>query len=435
MSTAKTVAFYLLAAFGVVLFLLAMVWTTLKDNEQGVNDVRPSDFLKVIVRHMQYLLIISYIRVRWPASLFAAFQAASSVFATANSQIISLDCVFEQSGVPLPVKRVLLYVSAPFGILALVLAIQCAVWFFKRLLGKGDTNSRFPPRSVFIVSCLVVVFTFYPLLVRVALGFFACIPLDDAVSPTDPYPQFAIANASQGYWVGDMQQACWEGWHRSWTLALGLPCMLLFCFGVPLGIFLALWHRRPNSQGAVGGAATSLGFLFHNYRMKRYYWEVVSTLQIAIQVAVSVFSFTLGAYYTTLLLQVSVITFWAMQLIFKPFAFRAPHLATLFSWGCLSFTIFIALSLFTVDKVLPQFYGEVVGVAGLVVNVGFLLWCMYQVIKHSTGILAQCWSAAKALATNLMYGRRADPDQKASLPACASEDGGAAGGWLRESSI
>ena len=416
MDPVKTIAFYFLSSVGVVAFITAMVLTTMKDNIQGVDAVRPSDFLKILVRHLQYLLIISTVRVEWPASLYAVFQTVSSIFTAANSQIISLDCIFPSEGAPLTIKRMLVYMFAPFGILAAVLGIQCVIWGIKRLIRKQQMSTLGAQlRSALIVSCLVVLFTFYPMFLRVALGFFACIPLDNPHSPKDPYPQFAVANATQGYWVGNMQQACWEGWHRSWALGLGLPTMILSLFGVPLGIWFALWYRRPQVATGQNGYITSLGFLYHNYRKKRYYWEVVSTVQIAIQVAVSVFSFTLGAYYTTLLLQASVILFWAMQLIFKPFAFPEPHLASLFSWGCLSTTVFIALSLFSFDKVLPPSYGVVIGIVGLLVNLAFVLWCMYLVVMHSTGILARCWSLLQSTFANLFFGWQPRPAPKASL--------------------
>jgi hypothetical protein len=88
------------------------------------------------------------------------------------------------------------------------------------------------------MMCIVTFFFSYPFLVRLSLGMFACVQLDRSDDSEDPYPQFAVANASRGYWVHAMQQACFEGWHLPWALGLGLPCVLVFSLGTPLALLI-----------------------------------------------------------------------------------------------------------------------------------------------------------------------------------------------------
>ena len=285
------------------------------------------------------------------------------------------------------VKRVLLYILAPLGMLALLILGWLLFRFLNlpRRLRRRPVEKQ-PVRDVLKVMCVVVLFFFYPALVRAALSLFACYKLDNKAATL--FPQFAAASAPHGYWVHSMQQPCWEGWHLHWGLGLGLPCLLFFCFAMPMGMWWFLYRSR--NKISIPGYKNPLMFLYHNYKPSRWYWEVVSTVQIALLVAMAVFSFTLGAYFTTVLLNVSIVIFWAMQLFFLPFASKELHHVSLLSFGCLYATTTIALTLFTgFSSNAPPVYREIVGVVGLVVNAGFILWCCFHIAVHSSGIVAQ----------------------------------------------
>ena len=97
----KIMLIFLGVAFGLVVFLLFLVHTTLHDLASGqVRGVaaRPSSFLKLMIRHWQYLVIISTVRVGWPESLAAVFTGISMLFSGPNAQAISLDCIYASTG-------------------------------------------------------------------------------------------------------------------------------------------------------------------------------------------------------------------------------------------------------------------------------------------------------------------------------------------------
>ena len=418
MGVGNTVAAVLGAAIVMVLLIALVVHTTLMDTHRSTYSVRPSDLLRILVRHMQYLAVISTLRVQWPQTLNAIFGAVNYVFNVASSQVVSLDCVFSaEDGPPLAIKRVLTYLLAPVG----VLGVLVFGWLLVRCVKLPALFRRRPTMEqsvwdVLTVISLVVLFFFYPALVRVALSMFACYKLDDPANTE--FPQFAAASARYGYWVFSMQQPCWEGWHLYWGLGLGLPCVLLFCFAVPVGMWCLLYCSR--SKIATSGYASPLMFLYHNYKPKRWYWEVVSTVQIALLVAISVFSFTLGAYFTTVLLNVSLVVFWAIQLIYKPFASNELHLTGMFSLACLYATTAIALTLFTFSGIsAPEMYGEIIGVIGLVMNALFVLGCCYRIAVHGSGVVA-VWMRKLFACIGCGAGKQASDCQTASA---SSEQG------------
>jgi hypothetical protein len=411
-----------------VLLVAFTVHCTWRDNQQtGTNQqqIRSSDYIKVLILFLQYLVIISSLSVPWPTALAYLFRIAKFVFAASNGQVgpVSVDCVLSQgaqTSVPVSIQRQLIYLVAPVGILLGVLVLFLAKMLLQKVIGargrrastirrgsstsstaSSNSGTHFQRNSLGFMlvrklplMCVVTFFFAYPFLVRLSLGMFACLQLDKAGDPGDPYPQFAVANASRGYWVHAMQQACFEGWHLPWALGLGLPCVLLFCVATPLALLIGLTVHRSKLQHA--DIKMHFGFLYRPYTEKCCWWEGVMTVQSMLLVTISVFRFTLGGYNSALLVTVMFSAMATLQLVFKPFASRKLHVVQLVATGCLYITSCIALSLFTVEGVddVPV-YEEVMGGMAVFLNVAFVVWCCYGILAASQGLLGKVFAAVK----------------------------------------
>ena len=333
---------------------------------------------------------------------------------------MSLDCLFVKGGrsndpssfdaAAYPMKRIMFYLVMPLAVLAAVLAARvllklaavAAMTAGSRRVNQQPVQEQQADHMVVIshllaadvlcVSALVVLFLFYPGLVRVSLSMFSCMQLDVAgAGSTDPYPEYAaVANATYGYWVPFIQQACWSGWHKAWASGLGVPCTVLFCIVVPGGL-LGLLHANRRRLHQAGRFKECLDFLYHNYRPSMYLWEAVSIFQVATMVAISVFSNALGVYFSALLLRVSFAVVLVLQYGFRPYAFSVLNTTALLSLGCLYATSSFVLSLLHIDVPAPARYRSAVGVLALVLNLVFLLWCIYLCLNYSQGMVKQWW--------------------------------------------
>ena len=67
-----------------------------------------------------------------------------------------------------------------------------------------------------------------------------------------------------GYWVPDMSQPCFTGWHLKVSLALGIPLLVIICIGIPLLPYLLL--RRHRHQLQTSEVHLHLGFIYRSYR-------------------------------------------------------------------------------------------------------------------------------------------------------------------------
>ena len=399
---------YIVLVAATVLFVTMTVHFTWQDNKVGERSLRPSDLIKVLVQFLQYTVILGSISVPWPAFLVGMFTAATAVFGVGSGQALSLDCWlphFLSSKLPLALQRQL---SVFVG--ALVIAVACVVLMnllhvcnrvWKAITSKPTMSSsrQQAPRLHFWsrlrVTLLVTAFFAYPTLVRAALSFFACLRIDDASE--QPYPEYSIRNHTSGYWVSAIQQECFAGWHRSWALGFGLPAVLLLCVGVPVSLFSFL--RRNQAKTSNPQFKEHYGFLFRNYTESKPWWEAVWAAQTVLLTAVSVFHFTLHAYYALLLMSLILFMSVAAQIALRPYEQPILHRLHMASTCCLFLLVWLSLALFDTPVVVMNRASLVsahtaIGAVMVVLACSFVMWCMVTIVRVASPVLRDCASSA-----------------------------------------
>jgi hypothetical protein len=283
--------------------------------------------------------------------------------------------------------RNIIYVLLPLVTVVAVVFLHLLAWCVYAL-HKMRMNSDMMSIKQFMegrirVIVMVVLFFFYPSLLRVCLSMFACYPLDVA-GQGGPGSMYAAANATYGYWVYDMQQACWQGWHLKWALGLGVGGVVL-CLGVPAVV--AWWLISNKARINDPGFRLHYGFLYRNFRRERCFWEAVVALQTAALVSVAVYSSVVGVYFELLMFAFVFSMIVLVQLWHRPYAFRRLHHLYLMATGLLYATAFIALSFIEVEKPSHRIYREVIGVVLLLMIGAFFLWCCYNIYAVRWGAL------------------------------------------------
>ena len=237
---------YLLLSFMVVVFIVFTVHSTWRDNQTGNKGVVPTDYIKVLVSFLQYTVVIGSVSVAWP--LFDVqrwFQAVNIVYAVGSGQALSLDCwlyhYIPSTKLPLAMQRQLVSFVAAVVVLLAVLLLQWLTWalvqwvvpiVWRRKQGATQHPDLLVGRKL-PVTLLVVAFYAFPTLSQASLSFFACLRIDQ-VPPEVQLPPGASAplNHTAGYWVSDITQQCFAGYHKGWALGLGVPSVLLWCIAV-----------------------------------------------------------------------------------------------------------------------------------------------------------------------------------------------------------
>jgi len=391
---------YAMVSFVTVCLIAFTVHATWRDNCLGGTHVRPSDMIKVLVHFLQYLVILGSVSAPWPEFLRVLFSISSVVFGAASGQALSLDCWLMHyapwTSLHLAIQRQLVYFVAPVVVLAAVVLLDVlwwAAWQAAKVIWPSSHTSRGTPTPELLlvrklpVMVLVVIFFAYPSLLRASASFFACLLIDRPNTGQYPVPEYAaysILTHRWGYWVGYMDQPCFVGWHKDWALSLGLIGTLVFCVGLPVGLFLFLRvNQKRCSQAAF---REHYAFLFRNYKQDKVYWEAMWALQTVLLTMVAVFHFTIGAYYSVLLLQTIFVASAALQAIFQPYALEKLHRLQLTATACLVFTATGTLTFFTFGSqdasVLQRAHGAI-GMLVLVADAAFICWCLYQIVVSS----------------------------------------------------
>jgi hypothetical protein len=387
--------------------------------------------------------------------MLAVYSAASVVFGAASGYALSLDCIVEQHAflrcrLPVAIQRQLFYfIAAVVNFVAVALLLIATHWVKRgwraataspcrsRLhstrsqvlappgVGQGSGTSLsqgsavVPPPALgappqrsrqgfdytkLLVAMPVVLFYAFPTLVKAALTFFACLRIDDA---SGPYPAYALASHPSGYWTADIQQECFAGVHRTWALALGVPAVLLFCVGLPVGMFVFLWVNRFKVDDPE--YRKYFGFVYRNYTVSKCWWEAVWATQTVLLTAVAVFHFTLTAYNALLLLGLLLLASTVLQTVAKPYALHQLHRLHMASTLCLILNVWCALAFFScagpqatrAPSCFPN-WNTAVGVIMVVVNIGFVVWCLYDVLISALPALQSFGKTASSVSSGVL---------------------------------
>jgi hypothetical protein len=392
-------------------FVSYTVHATWRDNLTGDKVVLVTDLIKVLVLFLQYTAIIGSVAVPWPLlDLKRWFQAVNIVFAAATGQALSLDCwlfrYIPQGTLPLAMQRQLVFFLAPVFVLLAVEALQWLVWALRRwvvpLVRRPKEGATPQPASVVVrkmpVTCLVLAYYSYPTLLRASLSFFACLRIDRLPNDIPQLPPGATAplNHTAGYWVSDITQQCFAGYHKGWVLGLGLPSIMLWCVAVPVAMGVGLFLCRAKADE--DSFREHFGFFYRSYRPERMWWEAVWAARTVVLTLISAFAIPMERYYAVLSLLVVFLVSAVLQNVFKPYAFATLHHMHKLSTACLAATTLGALAMFAYDvnESTALKLRIAIAVLVLVVNVAFVCWCLWKLMPAVKGWGVMAYSLGKS---------------------------------------
>jgi hypothetical protein len=249
----------------------------------------------------------------------------------------------------------------PLVVAAVELAVFSLIYTGCAKRKKQHSRWRLPVAVVLLVSAFFTLASW----VQAVFSFFNCYGIQDpTLSPSL-------------WWVPNMAQACYEGSHRTWALALGAPCLILCC-AIPVVMFACLWRNRQRLSDS--RFQESYGHLYSLYTKRAFWWESVILGQTIVLVALSIFPTQIGTYFVVVLVGVHLA--FALQLlhVFRPYAsslLQRLHIASLY---CLLLDVLVALLMF--GQPARPAHARGVGIAqaavailAVVLNVAFIVVC------------------------------------------------------------
>ena len=124
-------------------------------------------------------------------------------------------------------------------------------------------------QSEFLAASFVLLFLIHPAITQQTFDMFNCFQLG-----SDPNGIFLVADVNQRCWVGD---------HRCWCLAVGIPMLLLYVFGISASAF-----SIPSLSGISSKSAKPFMFLYISYEERFWCWPLVVVTRQIFMVAITV---------------------------------------------------------------------------------------------------------------------------------------------------
>ena len=136
----------------------------------------------------------------------------------------------------------------------------------------------------------------------------------------------------------ELSQECWHGAHLAWSLALGLPGLLLIVLGFPLITLASLIESRKHLD--TRSTRLQLGFLFKGFRKGAFYWESLAILR---KVAVAFLAVFVGvSKIQAYLLLALLLSFAYSSARVQPYISPRLNRLEVFSFCSLAISVFAA---------------------------------------------------------------------------------------------
>eukprot|EP00898_Chlorokybus_atmophyticus_P002166 jgi/Chlat1/2950/Chrsp2S04680 len=296
---------------------------------------------KVIVTYIQVTSIAFGVSFNFPGFVNTAVTVLSST-SSLGSGIISSYCLMNNSGtLNKYYQLVLIYALLPIaGILA-----PAGIWLLVYWFAKFRFRHRANPPELrkyirgFVVTFMVVEFFLWPAVTQQLISLFACRKIDSLGVPYD-----ANERAVGTYWDQYINDKCYTGTHLTMVLAVGIPGIILFGLGLPIGAYLMLWQRRMKLESE--HTVKYYGFLYTGYKRSAFFWEFIVTLEKLVLILIAVFLGVLGTQQQVLIALAVAAMCMALNVHAVPYSSPKLNNMQTLAWSGNCLLLYIAWLLF-----------------------------------------------------------------------------------------
>ncbi|EWS75593.1 transmembrane protein, putative (macronuclear) [Tetrahymena thermophila SB210] len=214
------------------------------------NGEKASVYIKVFVNYLQIIGSIITFNIKITTDVFETSQYLG---APVRQQMNSAECILKdiQTDIPMIYLKLLFTLIVPIGYLM--------VFILSLILQRVFTNIKVRYYSI----CTAAIFIFIlvqPDLVSQMIAILSCRVIGDS-----------------SYILYNITYECNTSQHQTYSSTLVAPCLLVFAFIIPIGLFYLLYKNKNDLQNIQ--VYKKYGFLYKEYKSQNYYWEFVKILE------------------------------------------------------------------------------------------------------------------------------------------------------------
>jgi hypothetical protein len=336
---------------GIFLYCFFMVRATLiaSYTAKSLNSM----YIKIFTNYLQLVGISVGLNIPWPQSLLDFFNIHESS-SKSTERAFSFDCYLMNSDTDsytqIYYKKMIIMLFMP-----IIFAFFCIIiWSIIALRKK---NMKY--LKVELVATIVIIFFYmHPNLTSVFLSVYSCREIE-----------------GEGYFLElNLDVECWTEGHLQYALGVGLPGIIIWVLGVPLGIMMFIGRNYKHLRDIQ--MKLRFGFLYGGYRYTRSYWEIVLLMRnvnvIMIIVFLSRFSVDLQALSCLL---VMLIAYYIHVLVLP---YKHANLNELERKGILTSAITIYFGLYFLKSDVDETAKLILFLVIFIANIYFMMiWAYY----------------------------------------------------------
>ena len=281
------------ALLGVGFFIMVvgtsiLIYMTIK--AEGSKEETSDSVKKILLNFLQMVSLAAGLPLQWPAELVTMFDGMSTL-SSAGSSLLIPDCELThfRPADAFYMKQIGFTFAVP-----VIVAVCGIAWII--IMGTCAKACRLRTKELknyFILSVVLILFLFYPMLVRLTLSMLKC-------------PWIGTAR----YLMADLQEPCFaEGSrHVHYVLLLTLPQIIFYVIGLPLAATLIIVKTSTLRLKTSPSFKMRYGLLYIGYRDGREWWEIVIAIRKVAVVAIGTFG--------TLFRAVDLQAFLALAVVF-----------------------------------------------------------------------------------------------------------------------
>jgi hypothetical protein len=300
-----------------ILIIILLVKVTInsannKRNELGVYN-------RILVNHLQMIVIIFSFRLQWPQDFISMFTTAEPA-GEVSQQFISFDCFLDKRSnddldanpIPLFFYRVIISAAMPFVIILVSYIIWYIIfWIYhmkgsaKKELNKAKYKERMSKQrdARIIATNLIILLFIHPSMLEVLFDMFNCERIDGTLRLSK-----------------ELETKCYKGKHLYFVVFLVIPSIILWGLGIPIYAIGKLLSKKKYLHKRE--VREELGYLYNGYIEKAFFWEPVILVRKMVMVLIATLLTLSGKKIQAMLVFIFMVFCLIIHNAVKPFMSR-----------------------------------------------------------------------------------------------------------------
>ena len=228
------------------------------------------------VNFLQMVSLAGGLPLQWPQAMQVMFDFFATL-SSAGTTLMIPDCEFAylQTSYVFYNKQIVYTFSVP-----IIIAVCILVWGVITCCCQKCCKFSFSTiKDYTILSIVLMLFLFYPTLVKLTLSMLKC-------------PSIGTGNERRMFLMADLQEPCFTGRHEAYMFLLTIPQLVCYVLGLPLIAAILIFRNKKHLYET--SFSTRYSLLYIGYRKDREWWELVVALRKIAVVSIGTFGIVMG---------------------------------------------------------------------------------------------------------------------------------------------